>query len=114
MSDDTSDLHEAVALEAAAAWRLRKVDADPTDTQSLRAARQLGKLAAELRGSRGSKTYLEYAAMLNWLGESDGVSDLRMNVEYFNQRLGFGVWAEDGEAYLRALIEMAKEVAGLA
>jgi hypothetical protein len=52
--------------------------------------------------------------MLNWLGESDGVSDLRMNVEYFNQRLGFGVWAEDGEAYLRALIEMAKEVAGLA
>ncbi len=113
MSDDTADMQEAEALERAAAWRMRKVDADPTDTASLRAARQLEKLAADLRALHGSKPHTEFLAMRNWLGESDGVSELAMRIEYFNERLGFGTWAEDGDGYLRALIEMARETAGL-
>lgn len=113
MSDDTADMPEAAELEKTAAWRLRKVDADPSDTASLKAARQLEKLAAELRALLGSKQHAEYLAMRNWLGESDGVSELALRIEYFNQRLGFGTWAEDGEGYLRALLEMARETAGL-
>lgn len=113
MSDDTADMPEAEELERAAAWRMRKVDADPSDQASLKAARHLEKLAAEVRGLRGSKAHAEYVAMRNWLGESDDVSELAMRIEYFNQRLGFGTWAEDGEGYLRALLEMARETAGL-
>ena len=41
------------------------------------------------------------------------MSELAINVEYFNERLGFGTWAEDGAGYLRALIEMARETAGM-
>ena len=37
MSED--DMPEAVALERVAEWRLRKVDADPSDHRSLAAAR---------------------------------------------------------------------------
>jgi len=113
MSDDTADVPEAAELERAAAWRMRKVDADPADAASLRAARQLEKLATDLRALRGSPLHGEYLAMRNWLGESDGVSELAMRIEYFNQRLGFGTWADDGQGYLRALIEMARETAGL-
>lgn len=113
MSDDTADMPEAVELEKAAAWRMRKADADPSDTASLNAARQLEKLAQELRATRGSKVHAEYVAMRNWLGESDDVSELAMRIEYFNQRLGFGTWADDGETYLRVLLEMARETAGL-
>ena len=113
MSDDTADMPEATELEKAAAWRMRKVDADPSDTASLNAARQLEKLAGELRALRGSPNHAEFQCMRNWLGESDTESDLAMRIEYFNQRLGFGTWAEDGEGYLRAMLEMARETAGL-
>jgi hypothetical protein len=113
MTNETGDMPEAAALERAAEWRMRKVDADPSDQASLRAARQMEKLAAELRVLRGSKLHLEYVAIQNWLSESDDVSELAMRVEYFHQKLGFGVWAEDGEGYLRALIEMARETAGM-
>lgn len=113
MSDDIADMPEAAELEKAAEWRRRKVDADAGDLASLKAAIQLEKLATELRALRGSKSHSEFQAMRNWLGESDGVSELTLRIEYFNQRLGFGTWAEDGEGYLRALIEMARETAGL-
>lgn len=111
MSED--DMPEAVALERVAEWRLRKVDADPSDYRSLAAARQLEKLAVGLRALRGTPAHLEYVAIHNWLSESDGVSELLMNVEYFNERLGFGTWAEDGADYLRAMIEIARETAGM-
>lgn len=107
------DMQEAIALERAAEWRMRKADADPSDDRSLTAARQLEKLAGELRALRGSKAHLEYITLHNWLSESDAVSELAINVEYFNERLGFGTWAEDGAGYLRALIEMARETAGM-
>jgi len=110
MSDD--DMPEAVALERAAEWRLRKVDADPSDQRSAAAALQLQKLADELRTLRGSPLYAEYQCMCNWLSESDGLSDLLLRGEDFRAMLGFGTWADGGEGYLRALVEMAKETFG--
>jgi hypothetical protein len=110
MSND--DVPEAEELERAAEWRLRKVDADPSDTGSAAAARQLEKLADELRTLRGSPLYAEYQCMCNWLGESDGLSDLVLRAEDFRTRLGFGTWADTGEGYLRVLVEMAKETYG--
>ena len=43
------DIPEVIELERAADWRLRKVDANPSDEQSAKAARQLQKLADDLR-----------------------------------------------------------------
>lgn len=109
-----ADLPEAVQLERAAEWRMRKVDADPSDTASLRAARQLEQLAAEVRRLRGSALFTEYMAICNWLAESDDISEFQMRAEYFRERLGFGTWADTGESYLRVLIELARESAGMA
>jgi hypothetical protein len=109
---DDDDMPEAVELEKAAEWRLRKVDADPSDERSAIAARQLQKLADELRTLRGSALYAEYQCMCNWLSESDGLSDLVLRREDFRTMLGFGTWAESGDGYLRALVEMAKETFG--
>jgi hypothetical protein len=113
MRSEPDDMPEAAALERAAAWRLRKVDADPSDERSLHAARQMERLAAELRSLFGTPVHTEYLAIHNWLSESDNVSEFAIHVEYFNERLGFGTWAEDGEGYLKALIALAHEAAGM-
>lgn len=110
---DQDHMPEADALERAAAWRMRKVDADPSDERSLVAARQLERLAVELRTLRGTKTHTEYVAIHHWLSESDAVSEFAIQVEYFNERLGFGTWADDGQSYLRALVDLARETAGM-
>ena len=47
--DLDDDPPEAAELERSAEWRLRKVDADPSDQRSAAAAQQLRKLAGELR-----------------------------------------------------------------
>jgi len=106
------DPPEVTELERAAEWRLRKVDADPSDQRSAAAARHLQKLADELRLLRGSALYREYMAICNWLGESDGLSEFEMVAHDFRANIGFGTWAETGEAYLRALIDMARETSG--
>ena len=64
-SVSVEDMPEAIALERAAEWRMRKADADPSDDRSLAAARQLEKLAGELRALRGSTAHLEYIALHN-------------------------------------------------
>ncbi len=114
MTGDDDDLPEAIDLERAAAWRMRKVDADPSDEQSLRAARQLELLAAGVRQLRGSPVYTEYMAICNWLAESDDISEFALRAEYFRERLGFGTWADTAESYMRVLIELARESAGMA
>lgn len=106
------DLPEVAALERAAEWRMRTVDADPSDEASLRAARQLEKLASELRGMQGGALATEFMAICNWLAESDDISDFVLRAEDFRTRIGFGTWAEDGETYLRILIGLARESAG--
>ncbi len=110
--DQDDDPPEVTELERAAEWRLRKVDADPSDQRSAAAAQQLQKLADELRLLRGSDLYREYMAICNWLGESDGLSEFEMVAHDFRAKMGFGTWAESGDAYLRALIDMARETFG--
>ncbi len=112
MSDD--DLFEVEQLERAAEWRLRKVDEDPADEKSAAAARQLEKLAEDVRRLRGSSLFQEYLAICNWLGESDGITDFMELANDYRSRIGFDRWPENGEAYLRALVDLAKETFGTA
>ena len=112
MSGD--DPFEAELLERAAEWRLRKVDADPADAVSAAAAVQLERLALEVRGLRGSPLFKEYLAICNWLGESDGISDFMELANDYRVRIGVDRSPADGEAYLCALIELAKQTFGAA
>ncbi len=111
MADDAEpdDPAEAEELERAAEWRLRKVDADPTDRQSAAAAAQLAQLAAELRRLRGSPLQTEYAALCNWLGESDGITEFAQRAHEYRCGIGFAHMPATAEAHLRALIALAKE-----
>jgi hypothetical protein len=112
MSDD--DPFEAELLERVAAWRLRKVDEDSADAKSAAAARTLENLAEDVRRLRGSSLFQEYVAICNWLGESDGITDFMELANDYRSRIGFDRCPEDGEAYLRALIDLAKETFGTA
>jgi hypothetical protein len=110
MSDD---MQEAVELENTAEWRLRKVDANPSDEQSAKAARQLRKLADDLRRYPDAKLLVEYRCVCNWLSESDGISDFALRARDYRDSIGFGEWADSGEDYLRALIGIAQETFGM-
>ena len=81
--------------------------------RSATAAAQLRKIAGELRLLQDTPLFVEYRCMCNWLGESDGLTELALRREDFRTMFGFGVWAGSGEGYLRALIEMAKETTGI-
>jgi hypothetical protein len=111
MTDD-GDQFEVEELHRAAEWRLRQADADPADARSADAARQLERLAAELPRLRGTPLFQEYVAICNWLGESDGIADFSLLANDYRRRIGFDHAPADGEAYLRALIELAKQASG--
>jgi hypothetical protein len=110
MSDD--DLFEVEELQRVAEWRLRKVDADRGDEKSAAAAMQLEKLAEDVRRLRGSSLFPEYLAICNWLGESDGIADFSLLANDYRAQIGCDRWAENGEDYLRALIDLAKQASG--
>lgn len=101
-------LPEVQDLERAAEWRLRCVDQDPQDSKSAAAAALLQKLAHELRALQGSSLYRELGAICNWLAESDDISDFAQRAHDYRRRIGIDVWPESGEAYLHALLEMAR------
>jgi hypothetical protein len=105
-------VEEAEALERTAEWRLRKLDADPTDTVSRSAAALLEKLAADVRRLAGTPVLREYTAICNWLGESDGIVDFMDMAQDFRARIGVDQHPADGKAYLRALIQLAKQTFG--
>ena len=105
-------MEEAEELERAAEWRMRKVDADPSDAISRDAASVLVKLAEDLRRLRGSPMLLEYTAICNWLGESDGIADFMDMANDYRARIGVDHSPANGEAYLRALIDLAKQTFG--
>jgi hypothetical protein len=106
------DLFEVEQLEHAAEWRMRKVDADPSDTVSRDAAARLQLLAEDLRRLRDPSLLREYTAICNWLGESDGIVDFMDMANDYRARIGVDRSPENGEAYLRALIDLAKQTFG--
>jgi hypothetical protein len=75
MSSDDQGRPEIEELERTAAWRLRLVDADPTDSVSVDAARLLETLAESLRREDYTSLWMELGALGNWLSESDAISD---------------------------------------
>ena len=105
-------IEEAEELERAAEWRLRKVDADPTDTTSGEASALLERLAADVRRSHGSAAFREYIAICNWLSESDEIADFVDMANDYRARIGIDCFPQDGDAYLRALIDLAKRMFG--
>lgn len=109
MADDPIEAEE---LERAADWRLRKFGENPADGQSEAAAKLLRKLADEMRQLRGSPAYTEYLAILNWLGEFDVMEDFSERANEYRSRIGVEHFPEDGDAYLRALIALARDCAG--
>ena len=82
------DAFEAEELERAAEWRMRKVDADPSDAASRDAAALLEKLARDVRALRGAAVFREYMAICNWLGESDGIADFMDMAKDYRARIG--------------------------
>ena len=109
MADDAIEAEE---LERTADWRLRKLGENLGDEQGAAAARLLQKLADDLRGLRGSPTYIEYLAILNWLGEFDVVEDFFERANEYRSRIGIEHFPENSEAYLRALTVLARDIAG--
>ncbi len=105
-------MEEAQELERAAEWRMRKVDADPSDTVSRDAAALLETLAADVRRLPGTPVFREYTAICNWLSESDDIVAFADMANDYRARIGIDHDPADGEAYLRDLIELAKRTFG--
>ena len=105
-------MEEAEELERAAEWRMRKVDADPSDVASREAAALLEKLAHDVRLLASSAVFREYTMICNWLGESGEIADFMDMAADYRSRIGVDRFPKDGEAYLRALIKLAKQMFG--
>jgi hypothetical protein len=105
-------MEEADELERAAEWRMRKADADPSDKVSRDAAALLERLAEDVRLLSGTAVFREYTAICNWLSESDDIVDFADMATDYRARIGVDHVPADGEAYLRALIELAKRTFG--
>jgi hypothetical protein len=106
------DIPEAVELERAADWRIRKLGENPDDQQSAAAATLLQKLADDLRRLAGSANYKEYQAICGWLDEFDGMAELAEYARDYRMRIGVDKFPADGDEYLRVLIGFAKETSG--
>ena len=102
------DRPEIEALERAAAWRLRLLDADPSDAVSESAARLLEGLAADLRGDAYADLWAELRGIGGWLEESDAISDFAEAAADYRSQIGVSVRPEDGGAYLRGLLQIAR------
>ena len=107
-------IEEADALERTAEWRMRKVDVEPDDAASRKAAALLERLAAEVRALDGSAVVREYEAICNWLGESGEIADFMDMVSDRRARIGIDWVPINGEAYIRSLVELAKRTFGAA
>src|SRR5580704_11848751 len=103
---------EAIALERAADWRIKKLGENPIDRQSEEAAKLLQKLADDLRALAGAPIYREYQAICGWLDEFDGMAELSEYAHDYRARIGIDQFPTDGEAYLRVLIGFAKDTFG--
>ena len=115
MSNDqpATDPIEATDLERIADWRIKKLWGNPDDAQSAAAAKLLQTLAEDVRRRRGSPAYVEYLAILNWLGEFDVMDDFAERANEYRARIGVDRFPRNGDDYLSALIELAKDTAGI-
>ena len=109
----TFDPIEAIDLERAADWRIKKLGENPSDQESAAAARLLQDLADDLRRLTGAPAYVEYLAILNWLGEFDVMDDFAERANEYRARIGVDRFPQNGDDYLRALIALAKDTAGM-
>jgi hypothetical protein len=112
IGSNDDDSPEAQDLEAAAEWRLRKMDADPADRQSAAAAERMLALADEMRRLQGGSLLNEYRAICGWLDEFDGMADFAQLAHDYRAGIGFTHDPENAEAYLQALISLAKQTFG--
>ncbi len=101
---------EIEELIETAAWRLRKVDADPADTTSSAAAALLEHLADDLRRNEYSAARAELCAIGNWLAESDAISDYVVLAMEYRARIGAGEHPRDGADYLAGLLAIARSL----
>jgi hypothetical protein len=117
MNDDRksamNDPIEAVELERCADWRIKKLGENPSDRESAAAATLLQRLADDVRRLPGSPTYVEYLAILNWIGEFDVMDDFAERATEYRTRIGVDDFPQNGDDYLRALIALAKDIAGM-
>ncbi len=111
MSD--GDCPEADELEAAAAWRLRKVDAEPGDAVSAAAAVRLQALADDLRTGAAAKLVAEYRCICNWLAESDGIEEFNLFAHDYRVGIGVAYHPDNAAAYIGALIRIANDAFGM-
>ena len=107
------DLAEAVELESAADWHIRKLGENSAEPHAEPAAKLLQKLADEVRQLRAAPVYVEYVAILDWLGEFDVTEDFLERARDFRRRIGIDHHPASGEDYLRALIAIARDTAGV-
>ncbi len=107
------ELAEAIELERAADWRIKKLGENPADQESAAAAKLLQNLADDVRHLPGSPAYVEYLAILNWLGEFDVMEDFAERANEYRARIGVDHFPQNGEAYLHALIALARDIAGM-
>jgi hypothetical protein len=106
----TPDHPEIEELERAAAWRLRRVDADPTDQVSARAAALLQRLADDLRRNDYAPLWTELRSIGNWHAESDTISDYADLAFDYRTRIGTSDHPADGAGYLRGLLAIAQSL----
>ena len=99
---------EIEALQRTAAWRLRLVDADPSDTASAAAAALLETLAGDLQHNEHAALWTELRSIGNWLGESDAISDFADLAADYRGRIGVREHPPDGAAYLLGLLAIAR------
>lgn len=107
MSDIRPDIE---ALEVTLDWRLRRLDADPADTASAEAARRIEALIDDLTRNACPALWSELTALVNWLGESDAVSDFAELAADYRNRIGVSVHPADGADYIRALQDIARSL----
>jgi hypothetical protein len=101
---------EIEELERTAAWRMRLVDANPSDQASAAAARLLERLADDLRHNDYAAQWTELRSIGNWLAESDGISDYAALAADYRERIGISVHPTDAGAYLHGLLALARSL----
>jgi hypothetical protein len=107
VSDEHPEIEE---LERTAAWRLRLVDADPTDSASSAAAALLEALADDLRRNTHAELWTELRSIGNWLGESDAISDYADLAADYRLRIGVRDHPANGSDYLQGLLAIARSL----